>query len=116
MYNPMTDSWTLVTPHLGHTDGAHVWTGSHMLVWGGIESNGSFSNAGALFNPVTNSWTDISTTGAPSPRQIYDGHAWTGEELLVWGGYNNIVGELGNGGRYDPDTDTWSPISSVNAP
>jgi N-acetylneuraminic acid mutarotase len=116
MYNPMTDSWTPVTPHLGHTDGAHVWTGSHMLVWGGFESNGSFSNAGALFNPVTNSWTDISTTGSPSPRQIYDGFVWTGEELLVWGGYNNIVGELGDGGRYDPDTDTWTPMSSVNAP
>jgi N-acetylneuraminic acid mutarotase len=116
LYNPATNSWTAMTTHLGHTDGAYVWTGSEMLVWGGIDTNGSFTNAGARFNPATNSWTDISTSGAPSGRQIHDGFAWTGEELLVWGGYNNIVGELGDGGRYNLSTDTWAPISSVNAP
>ncbi len=30
--------------------------------------------------------------------------------MIIWGGYR-----LG-GGRYDPATDTWTPVSTVNAP
>jgi N-acetylneuraminic acid mutarotase len=115
LYNPASNSWTAMTAHEGRTDNAYVWTGSEMLVWGGNTFDDGRSNTGALYNPVSNSWTDITTSGAPAAREIYDSFVWTGEELLVWGGFGN-TGDLGTGGRYNPDTDSWSTITNVNAP
>ncbi|MFQ5814196.1 MAG: hypothetical protein ACE5I2_13555, partial [Anaerolineae bacterium] len=63
----------------------------------------------------TGQWQAMSTIGAPAARY---GHSaiWTGEEMLVWGGYYHLNNFLNDGGRYDPVTDTWTPISTVNAP
>ena len=79
----------------GHTA---VWTGSLMLVWGGG------SSTGGRYDPATDSWTPISSVGAPSGGTA----VWTGSVMLVWGG--------GAGGRYDPATDSWAPVSATNAP
>jgi hypothetical protein len=35
--------------------------------------------------------------------------------MIVWGGYN-IINYYNTGGIYDPATDTWTPISTTNAP
>ena len=35
--------------------------------------------------------------------------------MIVWGGVNNIT-ILNSGGRYDPNTDTWTSTSMTNAP
>ena len=31
--------------------------------------------------------------------------------MIVWGGF-----PTGSGGRYDPATDTWAPVSTLSAP
>ena len=34
---------------------------------------------------------------------------WTGNEMIVWGGFNfSQGGQLNTGGRYDPITDSWT--------
>ena len=60
------------------------------------------------------SWTAITTTNAPSPR---DSHTaiWTGNEMIVWGG-SSAAGQLNTGGRYNPATDSWTATSVTNAP
>lgn len=40
---------------------------------------------------------------------------WTGNEMIIWGGLGSN-GVLNTGGRYNPVTDSWSPINSYNAP
>jgi hypothetical protein len=40
---------------------------------------------------------------------------WSGSQMVVWGGQNDSV-PLGDGGRYDPSTDTWTPTSATGAP
>ncbi len=60
----------------------------------------------------------MSREGAPSPR-IDEAIVWTGSELLVWGGCANVGGEyrlVADGGRYDPETDRWRPITRLHAP
>jgi hypothetical protein len=60
-YNPITDTWTptRVAPSaIGATDAAPaprvnhtaVWTGTRMIVWGGV--SGTPVNSGALYDPV----------------------------------------------------------------
>src|SRR4051812_98842 len=67
----------------GHTA---VWTGSEMIVWGGV-NNGSYFNDGGRYNPASNTWTAVSATGAPSPRNMHTA-VWTGTDMIVWGGNN----------------------------
>ena len=73
-YNPSTDSWTATsTTNAPSARGDHtaVWTGSAMIVWGGVYWDGSSwnpLNTGGRYNPSTGSWTATSTTNAPSAR------------------------------------------------
>jgi N-acetylneuraminic acid mutarotase len=98
-------------PRSGNTA---VWTGSVMIVWGGGTSGSTYFNTGGRYDPSTDTWQPMSTTGAPSPRS---GHVavWTGNAMLVWGGSVDST-VFNTGGRYDPVTDTWSPMTTTNAP
>ena len=94
-----------------------VWTGTRMIVWGG-GGNGNYYNTGGRYNPNNDSWEPVSSLNAPGGRWEL-GAVWTGQEMLVWGGrpaFFHTEGNLGDGGRYDPATDSWRPISSTNAP
>ncbi len=73
-------------------------------------------NDGYSFDPANNTWTAISTVNAPPPRR---GHSavWTGTEMIVWSGVDNIFGSfLKSGAIYNPSTDTWRPMSAINSP
>jgi N-acetylneuraminic acid mutarotase len=118
-YNPGTDSWVATNsadapePRALHTA---VWTGSNeMIVWGGSVV-GSETNSGARYNPSTDSWTSTSPTNVPIARNQHTA-VWTGSEMLVWGGADNQSPPFSDdGGRYDPATDSWTPISAGNTP
>ncbi len=116
------DTWqatTLTNAPEGRSYASAVWTGTEMLVWGGSGASGfsPYREAGGRYNPTTNTWTAMSTTNQPHPR-INHTALWTGTEMIVWGGYYNESGwhYLNDGGRYNPATDTWMPISTVDAP
>ena len=93
----------------GHTA---VWTGSEMIVWGGIDFPVLF-NTGGRYNPSTDSWAALSTADAPDPRYLHTA-VWTGSEMIVWGGGGNNA--LNTGGRYNPSTDSWTATSTAGAP
>jgi N-acetylneuraminic acid mutarotase len=122
-YNPATDTWVgIANAPSGRRQHTAVWTGAEMIVWGGISDTGSYEeNAGARYNPSTNTWTSISTTNAPDARGEHTA-VWTGTEMIVFGGsiYDPTTYPYeqfrGDGGRYNPKTDTWNTISTNNAP
>jgi N-acetylneuraminic acid mutarotase len=97
----------------GRRSFAAVWTGTEMIVWGGSGGYGYFKSGGR-FNPLTNNWAGINTTGPeiPSVREEFTA-VWTGSEMIVWGGNPTW---LRTGGRYNPVTDTWNPTNEANAP
>jgi N-acetylneuraminic acid mutarotase len=108
-YNPSTDNWTATSTanapsgRWGHTA---VWTGSEMIIWGGVDP---FSVAtGARYNPATNGWIATSTTNAPLGG-IDHTAIWTGSEMIIWGVGND-------GGKYNPNTNSWTATSNINAP
>jgi N-acetylneuraminic acid mutarotase len=118
---PADDTWdngsfdALPEARIQHTA---VWTGSEMIVWGGVNQLSLAS--GYRYDPALDSWTEIARTGAPQSR--YDHAAvWTGTEMIVYGGLHQDPFEAPGtpavgGGRYNPSTDTWSPLSIVGAP
>jgi hypothetical protein len=83
-----------------------------MVVWGGY--NGSYLNTGSEYDPSTDSWVSTTTTGAPAAREVHTA-AWTGSEMIVWGGNGNS-GYLNTGGRYNPSTNTWLAITTTRVP
>jgi N-acetylneuraminic acid mutarotase len=88
---------------------AAVWTGREMLVWGGmLPMAGTAAGDGAAYDPNTNTWRPIATSGAPSARHSHKA-VWTGSKMLVWGGFEK-GGYAKLGGAYDPETDTWTTI------
>lgn len=99
-------------PSARYNHGA-VWTGTEMLVWGGIGAGDAPAKLGdgARYQPSTDTWTSISGNWAPAPRS---GHAalWTGTEMIVAGGAvcppAKCIG-AGPGSSYHPTTDTWTP-------
>jgi N-acetylneuraminic acid mutarotase len=60
-------------------------------------------------------WRNGNVNGQPSPRHRHAG-AWTGSRFLVWGG--NLGGNYlsGDGGIYDPASDSWSLINPFGSP
>lgn len=62
------------------------------------------------------SWKPVSMVGAPSPRYRHTA-VWTGSKMIVWGGTVTGTPDVTEtGGVYDPETDTWTPTSTVGAP
>src|SRR5437899_9548616 len=83
-----------------------------MTVLIGQDSSGNTSTGGK-YNPSTDSWTATSIINVPSGR-IHHTAAWTGSEMIVWGGFGGSY--LNTGGRYNPSTDSWIATSTTNAP
>ena len=89
-YNPAGNSWAAVTTTgapAARSSHTAVWTGSEMIVWGGLGAS-SVLNDGGRYNPAGNNWTAVTTTGAPTPRYEHTA-VWTGSEMIVWGGFGS---------------------------
>ena len=113
-FNPSTNSWlgTSNGSYVPSARGDHVsvWTGTEMIVWGGI--GGTYLNTGGRYNAATDVWTPTSV-GANVPGGAQRATAvWTGSRMVVWGGYNGSFA-LSAGGRYDPSTDSWTATSAA---
>jgi len=93
-----------------------VWSGSEMIVAGGLAwdsdwSRFDYTGQYGRYNPSTGNWSISS--GAPTG--MYQVAVWTGSRMLVWGGYASGVAQAG-GAAFDPGTNTWTPLASVNQP
>ena len=120
-FSPGNNNWYNVSTagapvaRRGH---AAVWTGTQMIVWGGVNAAGTFLNNGAAYtspgdgvpDPGT-PWTPVATTNAPAPTSAGPFNAvWsiTTNEMLIWG--------LTFSGRYNPaGAGSWSAITSNSA-
>jgi N-acetylneuraminic acid mutarotase len=129
-YNPNTDTWrrlsTRGTPARRCWHSA-VWTGKEMIVWGGGNGSRGF-NDGGRYDPATDTWQPISTKEAPCAR-VHHVAVWAAQgnehgcgagDMIVWGGAaregDAQTDYYRDGARYNPDTDTWSPISTQGTP
>ncbi len=114
-YNPATDTWTtIITPppfllFAGRERHSAVWTGTEMIVWGGIGDQ--IFNNGVKYNPTTNAWTTIAT---PLPNMLggrrLHSAVWNGTEMVIWGGFELGAVDVKSGAKYNPATNSWKAI------
>ena len=133
-YNPDTGAWRYISKVNSSAGGSTVWTGNHLIAWGGGKSTG------ARYDPVSDVWTPTATPAGPTERSGHQAF-WTDNEMIIPGGGlydpltarwrgmdSRVAGEgvwTGNelilyngrkGGRYRPDSDSWLPMSQENIP
>jgi hypothetical protein len=135
-YDPTTRVWTPMAPSPLEPRSLHtaVWTGSRLLIWGGVdlsrsqvgdvpsdvltvpgEENETSEGAklladGAGYDPASNRW--IPMAPAPLKPRVGQVAVWTGREMLVWGGATLKEGNVAfpDGAAYNPATNTWRKI------
>ena len=108
-YSPVTNTWRmLATPpsRENFCRRSAVWTGEEMLVWG---------CSLLAFDPASNEWRKL-----PDPPTRQGIVAWTGRELIGWGG--GCCGDVSDdGSAYNPATNTWrklarAPMAGMQSP
>ena len=121
LYDPATDTWTTmdVAPLDSRARHTAVWTGSELIVHGGLgfsfgqsirggggEEEGPLSD-GAVYDPVTDSWTYFDTFFFKASATA----VWDGFEMLIYGG-----DEFSDFGMFSvdpfgfPDAKSFSPL------
>lgn len=113
-YDPVNNVWSATdTTSLqlpgGRQSHTAVWTGSQMIVWGGI-NGGTYWNTGGRYDPTNDTWNSMDTTTAPVGRAFHTA-VWTGTEMIIWGGNSASSPWVKSGGRYDPVNNTWIATS-----
>lgn len=117
-YNPKTDTWTPMSTTNAPTarnNHSAVWTGTEMWVFGGRTGTlaGTLTNTGGVYNPATNTWTALPTTGAPSAREFHTA-SWFGTGMLICAG-TDASGVVGTTGRLNQGATAWLTPASITA-
>jgi hypothetical protein len=104
-FDPATNQWRRLaaSPLSGRFAQGAVWTGTEVLVWGGLSGEGDgipSLDQGAAYNPATDTWRVLPQS--PNPSVGWPISAWTGTTMLVWAD--------GKGAEYDPRADRWTPL------
>ncbi len=88
-----------------------VWTGSEMIVWGGLK-DGQPDDEGGRYDPRTDTWQAVDKSGSNVPAdRAYHTAVWTGSEMIVWGGRASAA--LNDGARYQPAGNVWVALAGA---
>ena len=119
IYDPGTNSWTPISTTsapAGRFEHAAVWTGDRLVIWGGYSYPEGQHSSGGIYDPDSNSWQPTSSSGAPTSRTRHTA-VWADDRMLIWGGGGCSGGTpLNSGSSYDPQTNSWQAMNTVNAP
>jgi hypothetical protein len=113
-YDPVMNQWHLfpTAPLAGRERHVAVWTGSEMIIWGGVNSTGVLHD-GAALNPSTGKWRQI----PDAPFTFREPLAvWTGVEMIVVGTEftpNAITRQRVRAAAYDPVTNRWRELPDL---
>jgi hypothetical protein len=118
------EGWTeLPAPPDIRSGAVQVWTGSQLLIWGGSPGWSDETppeRDGMAFDASSKTWIEIPP--APIHGRSFPAYAWTGRELLIWGGWDGSWSgdepvTLSDGAAYDPATNQWRvlPLSRLTA-
>lgn len=120
-YDPGTNAWANQSPsyspparyeHAMAFDSAR----GKVVMFGGYAGATLYNDTWA-YDPGANTWTNISTSSAPSPRYFhamaYDGAS---DKVVLFGGYHGILPAMGDTWAFNPGSNTWTEMSPPTAP
>jgi hypothetical protein len=101
-YNPATDTWRRIAAPPEIRTSA-VWDGDEIFLVGGTNPQGNPAAVGYAYNPATNRWRRLPAMKRGSAQAVA---AWTGRQLLVFGGETTPNALL----AYDPKRNGWTTL------
>jgi len=112
-YDPETERWRMLasSPIAARRYHVAAWTGTEMLVVGGVDERD-----GAKYSPASDSWEMVSVSPIPmgppagAPIEGVVGSVWTGEQLVVWHVASDQLA------AYDPGVDEWTLLPPTGLP
>jgi N-acetylneuraminic acid mutarotase len=121
-YDPRQDAWRRLSaafplPQANRDQPAVVWTGREVILWGGCDgrvpqcddgARGDGLSDGAAYDPASDRWRRLAAS--PLAARDQPQGAWTGRELVVWGGDAPAGGGGAYAAAYDPATDRWRTL------
>ncbi|MBI4574805.1 MAG: putative Ig domain-containing protein, partial [Planctomycetes bacterium] len=102
----------------GRYDHTVTWTGEYAVVYGGRITTASAlpPEVAARYDPTANTWLTVTPPLTIGGRYAHSA-AWTGYEVIIWGGHNGAATFYGDGERYDPVGNGWNgALPALNAP
>ncbi len=104
-YDPDSDEWrgTGAAPVGRRTLHAAEWGEGELLIWGGRIRDRWIRGSGGVYDVDDASWASL-PLAAPGQARIHPTSAWTGDELLIWGGYDGRD-SFADGVRWAPPED-----------
>ncbi len=118
IYEPLSDTWRWLSGPGERGYHSAVWTGSEMIIWGGVWGGSDGTNIrvdGYRYDPATGGWaTMLALPFSPPYRPTA---VWTSREMILWGGRDWNTGQDSKAGfRYSPSADSWVATSQFGAP
>jgi hypothetical protein len=103
-FDPAAGTWRTIpaAPVTPTGPSRSVWTGSEVV----------FHPANVAFDPVTNAWRQLPAS-PHDPRYRETAVAWTGSEVIVFGGGDRGTASARRGAAYDPSADRWRAIAEA---
>jgi N-acetylneuraminic acid mutarotase len=103
-----TESWTPVAiPGVDNTPIPRpyysIWTGTEFLM---VNAYGN----GGRYNPTSNTWTPIPAPTNWVGSRYFATVAWTGTEMIIWGGQPDFGNLFNIGFRFNPASGNWTPM------
>jgi N-acetylneuraminic acid mutarotase len=110
-YDPASDSWRLIAePQTteGRKQTVGTWTGTRVMFWGGIRSNGQASAFHDLYDPNSDTWT--TEPDASAGRLMGAATSWSGSIFYVCGGSASKGSVSDKAYAYDAREGAWSTL------
>ncbi|MBL8680859.1 MAG: hypothetical protein JNK05_16890 [Myxococcales bacterium] len=117
LYDPVRDAWTplgTADPPAHRMYQSADWVDGKWYWLCGTRHNARV-NDGACFDSATRAWSALSWPDAPAPRWEH-ATAWTGEEILAFGGFGPGTSYANDAVAFNPRTNAWRVLESKGAP
>ncbi|MEJ5166101.1 MAG: kelch repeat-containing protein [Thermoanaerobaculia bacterium] len=107
------DSWYALP---GPPDGRYGFASANLngkfVVWGGRNGEEVLLNTGMIYDASSDSWTEISSENAPTPRESFAYESYL-NILYIFGGKDAQNNYLNTGAYYNATTDTWTAMNQT---
>jgi hypothetical protein len=119
-FDALPSGWTsLSKPPEVRTSAAIAWTGRELFVWGGYVYEGFGDDVpqadGFAYDASADRWEELPSS--PLDPRVSPAAAWTGQEMVVWGGDDDRGSFFMDGAAYNPSTGGWRllPAAPISA-
>ncbi|HEX7452681.1 MAG TPA: kelch repeat-containing protein, partial [Polyangiaceae bacterium] len=115
IYSPVTDDWVNVVNGLGmltpRSMATAVWTGSVVIVFGGIDGTGNLLKDAAAYDPQSKLWSALPSAATARSQPL---GFWDGAYAIFWGGATTSGTAIAGAGRFD--LTSWAAASKTGDP